>query len=298
MLRSEFLQSFALVIEHGSFAGAARQLNITPAAVAKQIGLLEQSVGFQLLNRSTRALSLTEEGVAFHAQFLRIIEEMKEAESLSSALKGQPEGRLKVASSVDFGEKFFVPHLPEFLAMYPNLALEIELSDSIPDFEKEKIDILIGFILGVPDHIIQRKIIDTQYVLCASPDYLKAYGTPKRPEDISTHKILNHSKRRPSPKVLWFDNDVKIMVEPYLLMNLTRSLLLAAKSGLGIVYLHQYVVEDALLDGSLIQLLEEYTTKNFPIYYFYKPTRYPLPKISAFTQFFMQKIKAQKDKLT
>lgn len=257
--------------------------------MAKQINLLEQSVGFQLLHRSTRALSLTEAGVAFYDQFLRILEEIKETASLGAALKGQPEGRLKVASSADFGDKFIVPHLQEFLGTYPSISLEIELSDKIPDLEKEKIDILIGFIRGAPDHLIQRKMMETQFVFCASPAYLKTYGTPKRPEDLSSHKFLDHSQR-PTQRLLKLDNGLKITVEPYLLMNLTRPLVLAAKNDIGIIYQLRYVVEDAFLDGSLVPILEEYTQERYPINYFYTPTRYPLPKLTVFTQFLMKKI--------
>ena len=297
MIRWEFLRSFARVVEHRSFAGAARQLGITPAAVAKQIGLLEQSVGFQLLSRSTRGLSLTKEGTVFYTQFLRILEEMKEAEMLTFALKGKPKGRLKVASSVDFGEHYIMPFLKEFMTTYPDLSLEIKFSDSIPDFDKEKIDLLVGITSGVPDFLIQKKMMETEYVLCASQQYLDSYGVPTHPENLKNHKIINHSNRKPSSHVLWFDHGLDIAIEPYLLMNTTRSLLLAAKSGLGIVYLHHYVVEESLANGSLVPLLRNYTKTKFPIHYFYKPTRYPLPSVIAFTEFLNYRIKKSSSSL-
>lgn len=283
------MQTFALTAELGSLAAAAKNLEISPAAVSKQITKLEDELGVQLLIRTTRRIELTDVGVHYCKQCKRILEEVEEAKALVSQVKTEPAGALKVVTNRYFARSFIAPHMKEFLIKYPLIRLNLEIAERIPDFNAEEIDVLIGMNLSAQGDAIQKRILTTDYTYCAAPKYLKKYGTPQKPEDLRAHRYITHSMRRPDHE-LSFKNQITVSLEPYMRVNDAETMLQFALDGLGIVKLHRYVVQDALRQGKLVELLKAFHHSEIPLYVAYPERRYVSSKIRCFIDFITEKL--------
>lgn len=285
MSKFDRLTTFVTVFEEGSFAACARKLGISPAAVSKQISLLEQELGFELLQRSTRRLKLTEAGSSYFDQARKVMQEMAEIDALGQTMRAEPFGKLTVSSQRYWAETYILPRLGAFLQSYPKLQLTLELMERLPDLEREEIDIVLGLSRSLSINSIQKTIGHTRYVLCASPSYLKKYGTPKEPQDLRAHRYINHVLRVPV-HTIHFKDGLEFYVEPYLLLNDTGAMKECAVNGLGIVKLHHYVVEDELNKGSLLEILPEYNEPKQPIFASYSAHKHVPSKIRCFLDFF------------
>lgn len=289
MSKFDRLATFVLVFEEGSFAGCARKLNISSAAVSKQISLLEQELGFELLHRSTRTLKLTEAGTSYFDQARKVLHEMAEIDAMGLEMNTEPFGSLKVASARHYAESYILPHLGKFLNKYPKLQFSLELMERIPDLEREELDIVIGLSRSLSINSIQKTIGHTNYVLCASREYLNTHGTPKEPQDLKGHRYINHVLRVPV-HIIQFKDGLEVYVEPCLLLNDTVAMKKCALDGLGIVKLHQYVVEQELKKGTLVAILQGYNEPKQPILVSYKQYKHLPSKIRCFLDFFTMSI--------
>lgn len=285
------METFILVAELGGLAATARKLGISAAAISKQLTRLEDELGLQLLIRTTRHVELTEVGINYYAQCKRIFEEVEAASALISQVKAVPKGSLKVVSGRYFATSYIVPHMKEFLLKYPQIELNLELAERIPDLSLEAIDVLIGMSISATGDAVQKKIATTTYVLCASPDYLKKFGVPKKPEDLKEHRYITHSMRKPDNELI-FRNKQAVNVEPYIRVNDAQTMLNFALDGLGIVNLHHYVVKECLEQGSLQEVLASYNTSEIPIYVAYPQRRYISSKVRHFIDFILEKIRS------
>lgn len=284
------IRTFVLTSQLGSLAAVARALKVSPAAISKQLTRLEQELGVQLLVRSTRRIELTEMGVRYCSQCDRILEEVEEANALISSGKCVPNGVLKVVSGRHFAHSYIIPHIKEFLTLYPEVELNLELAERIPDLNHEAIDILIGMSISATGNVIQKRIETTSYVLCASSDYLKRYGTPKKPSDLKKHRYLGHSMRVPDNE-LSFRGQESVIITPYIKVNDAEVLLKLALDGLGIIKLHHYVVKDYLDKGVLKELLANYRDPPIPVYVAYPQRKHVSSKVRCFIDFIVDKIK-------
>lgn len=285
------LMTFLEVVNRHSFASAARHLKITPAAVSKHIASLEKHLGVLLLKRSTHQLDLTHEGLIFFEHAKKIAETVEQAEAAISQTKEEPTGILRVVCGIEFANLYVFPHLEECQARYPKLQLHFELTQTIPDIEKEKIDLLMGFSKSIPPNCIQRCLIYTRNVLCASPEYLKAYGVPRKPADLINHQLIAHNRQ--SNNVLTFKNEDKIYFEAPICLNDTRAMKTCALANLGIVQLHDYIIEKELKTKELVEILGSYMdqNKNIPLYVAYPQTNHVHINVRRFTDFILEKIK-------
>lgn len=283
------METLVLTSELGSLAAVARKLGITPAAISKQLTRLEEELGLQLLIRSTRRIELTEVGVNYCLQCRRILEEVEAADALISQVKAVPYGVLKVVSGRHFATSYIIPHVKEFLSLYPKIELNLELAERIPDLNLEAIDVLIGMSISATGDAIQKRIATTSYSFCASPNYLKLFGTPEKPVDLKNHRYITHSMREPDNELSFRDKEV-ITINPYIRVNDTQTMLNFALDGLGIVKLHHYVVKEHLERGSLIELLTNYNNSDIPIYVAYPQRRYISSKVRCFIDFITSKI--------
>lgn len=283
------LQTFIEVVNRTNMAAAARHLKITPAAVSKHIQTLEKELGIQLLKRSTRHVALSSEGLIYFEHAKRILEAYQEAEAAISHSKEEPSGILKIICGPQFGNLHIIPHLKEFLERYPKLRLQMELTQTLPDLEKEKIDLVAGLSSGIPANWIQRTLTYARWVFCASPDYLKKMGIPKTPADLVNHKIITHSMRRPN-NIITFKNGESIHFEPILYFNDTRALRRSALHGIGIVQLHDYIVADDIKEKRLIEILSKHTEQKqtIPIHISYLQTSHVHIKIRKFIDFMVE----------
>jgi DNA-binding transcriptional LysR family regulator len=284
-MKFERIQLFVQIVEKGSFSVVAREARVSTAAVSKQIALLEQEAHVKLLRRTTRSVVPTEAGVVYYEQCRKVLQEYLNAEALISKLSVEPSGKLKVVSSPYWGEKYILPRLKEFLVRYPKLVLELEFAERMPDLSKEEIDVIFGMSMAGPENSIQKKIGSTRYVLCASPQYLKARGTPLKIQDLKSHSYIGHSKRRFDDR-LNFKNKREIHIQPSLWLNDTRTMLNCAVQGIGIAKLHRNLVEEYIQSGLLAEILPNELESQIPVYLYYREDRYLHPKVRHFIDFF------------
>lgn len=184
--RSGEMEVFVRVVEQGGFSAAGRVCQMTPSAVSKLIARLEARLGARLINRSTRQLQLTAEGVDFYERAVRILADLEEAER-SASTSEIASGRLRVNANVPFGTHYLIPALPEFLARHPAVSLEIVLTDKVVDLLEERMDVAVRAGPLKSSLLMARKLGETRMVIVGSPEYLARNGTPQVPEDLERH---------------------------------------------------------------------------------------------------------------
>lgn len=289
MDKFEAVKALICVIEQGGFSAAARVKKVSTPAISRQIAQLEAELGVKLLNRTTRQISLTESGQLYLTHSRQAILALAEAEHAIQASQQTVAGELKVLCNRYFANHYVLNKLPEFLSGYPQLKLTFDLAERMPDLASEDIDIIFGVTMPGKQTYICRGLTTTRYVLCASPSYLKQHGTPKRIHDLYQHRYITHAMREPD-NVIQFNHQRYIDIEPYLTFNDSAAMLNAAIAGLGIVYLHDYVVEDALSEGLLTELLPDDSLADQTVYLYWQKARYLQPKIRAFVDYFVGSI--------
>lgn len=258
MERSGEMEVFARVVQEGAFSAAARTLDLTPSAVSKLIARLEARLGARLLVRTTRALSLTDEGEAYHRAAMRILQEMNDAEQQASG--GAVRGRLRVSASVPFGTMFVAPAVTRFLERHPQVTVDLSLTDDVVDLLAQRTDVAIR-VGTLPDSaLVARRLGQSRRVICASPDYLARRGEPLRPEDLADHDCLTFNFRR--GRSAWpFRRDGDMIEQPVsgsLQLNNGETMRQMALAGVGVARLGLFHVAEHIAAGQLVALLEAY----------------------------------------
>jgi DNA-binding transcriptional LysR family regulator len=190
------IETFLLVADEGSFAAGAKAMRLTPSAVSRSIARLEQRLGVLLLRRTTRALALTREGIAYRDRMLVLLGDMMELEAGLGEDRNEPRGLLRVNASPSFGVECLIPILPRFAQRYPAVRLDLTLSDTIVDLVEERADVAIRIGPLRDTRLRAKKLGHSRMVLVASPDYLARRGTPRTPDDLAAHDCLRFSFRR------------------------------------------------------------------------------------------------------
>jgi DNA-binding transcriptional LysR family regulator len=193
--RSGEMEVFARVVEEGGFTAAAKAMGMTPSAVSKLVARLEARLGSRLVNRSTRKLRLTAEGLTFHERALRVLADLDEAER-SVAACAVPRGRLRINSNVPFGLHHLLPLIPRFTALHPEVQVDVTLTDQVIDLLDERAEVAIRVGPLRPSQLVAKKLGDSRTVLVASPDYLARRGTPRRPDDLAGHDLITFNFSR------------------------------------------------------------------------------------------------------
>ena len=277
---------FVQTVAEGSFSAAARSLRLTPSAVSKQVSRLEDRLGARLLNRTTRQLSLTEEGRAFHARCVQILAEIEEAETAVTELHAAPRGTLRVAAAVAFFNHQVMPLLPEFLARYPEVHFDLVMTDREVDMVDERIDVAIRFGRPRESTLIARRLTVSRRVICAAPAYLARHGTPATPADLARHNCLTLSTR-PEFNVWEFGDrpEEHLRVRGNLELNQADALYDACLAGIGLARVAGYLVEDDIRAGRLVPVLEGQLRESSTLYVVYPHRRHLTPKVRAFVDF-------------
>jgi len=275
---------FARVVDSGSFSAAARQLGLSKGGVSKHVGRLEERYGLRLLNRTTRRLSLTEAGRSVHERAARVAEETAAADAAASALTEEPRGLLRLTLPTSFGLRRVSPLLPAFLAQYPEVSVDVTVSDRFLDLVGEGYDLAIR-IGELPDStLVARKIAESRVVVCASPAYWQAHGRPARPVALKHHHCLVY--RGAAPLGEWrFAGDTVVRVKGAMISDNGDVLIDAACAGLGVCYTPGFLADAALADGRLESVLENCETKPIPIYAMHTHGRHPAAKVRAFIDY-------------
>jgi len=255
--RARALEVFAAVMREGSFSGAGRMLWLTPSAVARSIDRIEARLGVRLLLRSTRALTPTAEGQTYLQTARRILADLDDAEQ-QIANQGAPRGRLRISAALSHGRLCVVPLLGAFAQAYPNILIDIALTDTIVDVAGGHADVAIRFGPLGDSMLTARKLGESRRMIVASPDYLARCGTPVRPDDLHRHNCLNFNFRRVEP--VWpfrvDGRDVALSVKGLIEANNGETLGQLAAAGVGIARVGAFSVVDDVAAGRLVPVLE------------------------------------------
>lgn len=255
---------FAKVVERGSFTAAAENIGISRALLSRRISGLEQRLGVQLLNRTTRKLDVTESGRTYFQYCQEIINTELEAEEAIQTIRTEPTGLLRVAMPILFGQDVFAPQLAEFHCRYPNIQLRLDLIDQPADLVASGYDMVIHWGINMTDsNYVARKISNMRIVTCAAPSYLASFGTPSHPRELQSHNCLIYSPLREGEEIWRFHDNGEVLELPVtgsIEANHATILIRAAADGLGLLYAPAFSVEELLARGELLEVLANYET--------------------------------------
>jgi len=268
------MRVFVAVVEQGSFAAAADHLGLSRTAASKHVQDLEARLGVALLSRTTRSVSLTQTGAAYSERARRILDELEAADSEASLQTRTPRGRLRVSVPVSFGFRHLAPRLKAFAGSYPEVHLDLVVSDRQVNLVEEGFDLAIRIGQLADSSLIARRIATTRLIICASPAYLAARGAPAHPRELSDHVCLGYPYW--SGQNAWvFDGrdgeTHKVPVKNQIWSNNGDLLLAAAVGGCGIIRQPDFIVHEALERGALIELLPDLARPEIGIHAVYPP---------------------------
>lgn len=299
MGRLEDLNAFARVVDAKSFSGAAKLLGATKSAVSKQVARLESELGTRLLHRTTRSISTTAEGRGVYERAQRLLEEAQALDAEVAGQRQQPRGVLRLSTSTAFGNLQFTALITEFCTKHPQLQVVLGLNDRYVDLAEEGFDVVLRLTGRPSPGLVARRLAQIRFVLCASPGYLAAQGTPGSVAELAGHRCLRFGYLH-APERWRFrhatEGEAEVEIsgalrfESGLTANSSESLRIAALAGMGLAVLPTYAIGRDLREGRLVALLPDWTPVGGPaeadtLYAVYLPSRFPSPKVRALIDF-------------
>ncbi|MBO0344244.1 LysR family transcriptional regulator [Roseibium limicola] len=297
----EWLKSvkvFTSVVEYGSLSAAGRQLGLSPASVSRHINDLENGLGIRLLNRTSRRLSLTEAGQLYCDKVENILGQIDEAERSVVQLHTVPRGTLRVHSRMVFGHQYLVPSLKKFFDKYPEIKIDLQMSNFPVDIIAQGIDIDIRMGKLEDSSLVARKLANSDRILVASPSYLAASGVAEKPEDLYEHSCLTYRLNMGMP--VWRfrkdgQADTEIPVQGCFQSDNGQAILRAALDGLGIAMMNEWSVQKHLKDGSLVHIFDDYKVSfsefENGVYAVFQKSRHLPLKIRLFIDFITEEFR-------
>ena len=294
MDKLEGLRAFVKVVEHGSFSEAGRALRLSRSAVSKYIADLENDLGVQLLNRTTRHVSPTENGQAYFERVLGVLGDLDAADQAVADLQATPRGLLRVNTPMSFGTLQLGPAIADFMVRYPDLRIQLVLSDQQVDPVQDGLDVTLRIADLEASSLIARKIMPIDRVVCASPDYLAKHGAPRHPTDLRDHNCLTYGYLSTGNqwKLSGKDGDHWIQPSWTLCVNNAEVLRDAAVGSRGVALLPVFIADAALRGGELQAVLSDYRAPPLTLYAIYPPTRHLALKVRLFIDFLVERFAA------
>ena len=280
------LIAFVESVEEGSFSAAARSLGTTPSAISKRVAKLEDRLSIRLLQRTTRSLSLTSEGGIYYERVARLLQELDDAnDSIISG--GKPRGKLTVSTSLDFGQRFLVKRLPIFLAQYPEIEVNLQLTERIVDLVTEGIDVAIRLGDLKDSSLIRKHLGIARFVLCVSPEYLETHGQPATPADLVHHNCMRYNfDGQPLSWDFRIDGTWQtIPIRGSFNSDSGEALKNAVLNGLGCARLLSFHVQEELENRQLVSLFAEQMPPGLITQAVFTHRRNLSPRVQAFLEF-------------
>ncbi len=292
------LTIFLEVMKELSFTGVANKRNLAPSSISRAVSNLELELGLKLFQRSTRSLKPTEAGVLYYERVSTALSELDVAKQVAKDSSNEPRGVLRVTASTVFGQMYVVPMLPVLFEKYPLLEIELILTDAYIDLIEERIDVSIRLGTLQDSSYISKKLSDMTFSICASPQYIKKFGAPKKPHDIKEHNCLLFPRGGYSTSWLFLDSN-RIMSEVLITGNCTITNSDAIKqstlAGVGISLLPNWLVEEEIKNNLLVNVLEDYeataTDFNSAIWLLYPSRDYVPLKAKVFIDHLVSKFR-------
>jgi DNA-binding transcriptional LysR family regulator len=277
------LTAFVRAAETRSYVAAARVLGLSPSAIGKSIGRLEARLGVRLFHRSTRSINLTEEGLQFYERCRRILDDLEDAQGALTKSIAAPRGRLRISVPAA-GHRLLMPVLPSFRQAYPEVELDIDFSDRMVDVVDEGFDMVIRSGELTDSRLHARRLCPFRFKLCGAPAYFARYGMPTHPQDLSAHMCLRFKYPSSGKLQAWRLSEagtelVELHVPTAMTLGSIEATLSAAVGGMGIAYLPDFVVEDAMHPPLLLTALEEYNVVEGSFWMLWPSNRHVLPKL-------------------
>nr|CBA30101.1 hypothetical protein Csp_A15470 [Curvibacter putative symbiont of Hydra magnipapillata] len=294
MDRFDAMLAFVRVVEAGSFTKAAQTLHMSKTTATQLVQQLEARLRVKLLNRTTRKVNVTADGAAYYERAVRLLIDLDDAETSLSSAAASPRGRLRVDVPSPLARMLLVPAFPAFHARYPDIQIELGVSDRLVDLIGDNVDCVIrGGELTVPS-LIARHVGDLRLGVYAAPSYLQRVGTPLHPLDLggAEHRIVGFLSSR-TGKVLWFPlrrgaERIEIQGRYVLAIDDGNAYLAAAVAGMGVVWLPDYMAKEHLKNGELVPLFEDWALDSMPMYLAFPPNRHVSMKLRVFINWIVE----------
>ena len=288
MDRFDAMQAFARVVEAGSFTKAAETLHMSKTTVTQLVQQLEARLRVKLLNRTTRKVNVTADGAAYYQRVIKLLADMEDAETSLPGASVSPRGRLRMDVPSPFARLILIPALPEFHAMYPDIQIDMGVSDRIVDIIDENVDCVVRGGELLDQSLMARKVADLQLGVFAAPDYLARSGTPMHPQELedSHHRVVAFLWARtgkPMPYALHNDKqNLQIKGRHVLAVDDGNAYLAAGLAGMGVLWLPRYMSDAPVARGELVPLFEDWQLASMPLYIAYPPNRHISLKLRVF----------------
>jgi len=288
------LKAFCAVVEEDGFAPAARRMGQATSSLTRQVTALEKSLGTQLLNRSTRSVTLTDAGVGYYAQAVVVLDVLEDANRSVSEAGGAPRGHLRVSMPVVFSSMHIAPAMGTFMRRFPDIKLELELSDRFVNLVENRIDVAVRIGVLETGSLIARKLAPNRRLICASPAYLSAHGAPAHPDRLLEHNCLcfKFADGDRNWRLEKGTEQVSFKVHGTMVADNSEMLRQAAISGAGLLLMPSWLVGEDLKAGRLVQVLEDWTAGHreteTSIHAVYLPNRKGSRKVRAFVDHLME----------
>jgi DNA-binding transcriptional LysR family regulator len=288
----EGLASFITVAKHLSFTKAAEELSMSRATVSAQVQALEAKLGVRLLQRSTRAVVLTEAGAAYYQSLVGVIPQIREAERAALSYQEEVVGRLKMTVPPEFAQMHMAPIIAEFLKRNPSVSIDVTFSHRAINLIDEGYDLAIRGTIVLEPNLITRHIGDSPLIICAAPEYLEKHGAPTEPIELADHACLHFSGLRwGNVWVLKRDGlTLRIPIVPRYLANDGITLRDVAVAGAGLTLLPMFEIGPEIRDGRLVRVLDTWEIGSVPIHAVYPANKNIASKVRRFTDFLVKRL--------
>ena len=284
------MRAFIRVVQIGSFSAAARETNTSQATISKRVAALEAQLGVKLMMRTSRDHSLTEAGTEFYEKCVAILAELEEAESDARSRVASPRGLLRVTTAFPLGRLLIAPLLTDFLSRYPEIKLDLALSDSHVDLTREGFDIAIRAQKLQDSSLNARELFKNPMFLIASPSYLKQHGVPRTPEELVDHNCIVYSEL--STQNSWHftheNDDISVQVNGNFQCDNGDTILTAAVAGVGFAVLPYWMIKSHLDAGELQVVMSDFQPSTLPVNAVYPHSRYLPLKVRCFIDFLIE----------
>jgi DNA-binding transcriptional LysR family regulator len=286
------METFVAVVECGSFTGAAARLEMSAVMVGKYIALLEGQLGTRLLERNTRRQSLTDAGRVYFDEARRVLEQVANAERSVERLRLPPAGTLRVSAPVSFGASIIAPLTASFLQAWPEVRVELDLTNRMVDLVDEGIDLAIRIGDIQRTDLVAKYLAPYRMAICAAPDYLARHGTPQTPADLAGHQCLSHTvwTARNEWRLPGAAEEVRWKRDAVLRCNDGYALRMAAVAGAGLLLQPEVLLAEDLANGRLVRILQNYTPEPRPIHLLWRQDLRPLPKLTRFVEHLLKEV--------
>jgi DNA-binding transcriptional LysR family regulator len=289
------IELFCLAAEAGSFTGAALAAAVTPAAVSRSVSRMEERLGVRLFARTTRSVKLTDSGRRYYEECRQALAQLVEAQREVMGQQQQPSGTLRISIPTTYAHHRILPLLPAFRARFPQVRVDVHISNRNIDFVGEGYDLAIR-VRAIPDSgLIARHLEDAALVMVASPDYLQRAGTPQTLDDLARHECIQYELPSSGRRIPWLFYDQETPRELLAEGNLCCSDdvlggVTLARHGAGLFQTYRFIVEQALADGSLLEVLKPYGGRSRPFTLLYPQNRHMPLRVRAFIDFLVEQL--------